>query len=235
MPKAIKKKAVKKPRTDELNELAVIQKGLQEKRNFLVKLGAIALAVVIVFGGGYLYEKSRINRAAGLNYQGYKLYHDLYTKEPLTAAERMTKALDSFQKAYSIRKSAYSLFYMGNAQYELGKYQDAIKSLDELNRKYGGNPEYAPLARYKIALAYLSLGDKANALKYLDMISKGKTDSLKDVALYESARILDSEGKTADAAVRMGQLGGEFPGSPYAQAGALANTPSVALSNAPKK
>ena len=58
-------------------------------------------------------------------------------------------------------------------------------------------------------------GDRDTALNLLDTIYHYKTGAFKDLALIESARILESMGKTAESEKKYEEITKNFPESPF--------------------
>lgn len=216
MPKAIKKKIEKKTKPEE--PITTIQQTLRRRQKTLVTATVALLLAAAIVGGGALYIRGMAKKAAELNFKGYSLFYSPSTAtEPVAAQpDRLNQALESFQKAYAAKKSPYSLYYAGAVQYELGKYEDAIKTLQELERRYPQNNEYLPLGYLKTAMAYLKLGKKEEALGALDRLDRQAGALYKDLALYESGRLLESMGKKEEAKEKYERLKKEYPESPYA-------------------
>jgi tetratricopeptide (TPR) repeat protein len=218
MPKAIKKKAAKKARPEEIQDVyAGLQEKFRRRRRTVLAVVIAAFSLLAAAGGAYFYRENRLQTASEMNYRGYKLFHDLYTKEPLTKEDRMNRAIESFRKAYKAKKSPYSLFYIGSAYYELGDYGESVKAFDEIERSFPEDDIYLPLSHYRTAMAYLAQGRKEDALRHLEMLSSLKTGALKDVALFEGARLLESEGRKDEARKWFDRLKKETPESAYAK------------------
>ncbi|MCL5023923.1 MAG: tetratricopeptide repeat protein [Nitrospirae bacterium] len=217
MPKAIKKKAAKPVKTEEgmRNVIQGAREFVGEKRRVLLP-AVVALVVIIIGAAGFLlYRANMKSRAATLEYEGYKIYYGLYQKQPLQKAEQYRKALEKFQKAYDAVKSPYSLFYVASCYYEMDRYDDALKTLKELNQRFPDDERFVPLSYYKMAVIDLKKGDKEAAMKVLDTLYNYRTGSLKDLALLESGRVLDSMGKKEDALKKYEELTKNFPDSPF--------------------
>ncbi len=219
MPKAIKKKITKPVKAEE-----GVRNILHDSKEFIVERQKILfpaiLALVIValaVAGFFFYRSNLTQRAAALEYEGYRIYYGLYQKQPFPRGENYQQALEKFQKAYRTRKSPFSLFYIASCYYDMGKYDEALKSLGELNERFPDDERFVPLSYYKMAVITLKKGDKDAALKLLDTIYHYKTGSFKDMALVESARILESMGKMEEAANKYKELVKNFPGSPFIQ------------------
>lgn len=219
MPKVIKKKTAKPTKTEEgvKNVLHNTKEFISEKQRILFP-AVIALVVIAVAVAGFLIYRSNVrNQAAALEYEGYKIYYGLYQKQPFQKEERYQKALEKFRKAYDAHTSPFSLFYIAGCYYNLGKYDDALKTLKELNERFPDDERFVPLSYYKMAVITLRKGDREGYLKLLDILYNYRTSSFKDLALVESARMLEAMGKKEDAVKKYEELTKNFPESPFAE------------------
>lgn len=218
MPKVIKKKTAKPAKTEEgvKNVLRDTKEFISARQKVIVPVVIAAVVAVIAVAGFFIYRSNMENRAAALEYEGYKLYYGLYMKQPLQKEERYQQALEKFRKAYETKKSPLSLFYIASCYYDLGKYDDALKTLKELNGRFPDDERFVPLSYYKMAMITLKKGDRDAALKLLDTLYNYRTGSFKDLALIESARILDASGKKEEAVKKYQEITKNFPESPFA-------------------
>jgi len=217
MPKAIKKRIAKPAKKEEDVKSIIhgVRESLGERQRFLVPVMIAAVVLLIVVAGGLIYRSNMNAKAEALEFEGYKAYYGFQQRQPLQGGERYQKALEDFKKAYETRKSPYALFYIANCYDEMGRYDDALKTLKELNERFPDDERFVPLSYYKMAVITLKKGDKEAALKFLDTLYNYRTSSLKDLALLESAKILESMGKTEEAAKKLEELKKNFPTSPF--------------------
>lgn len=215
MPKPIKKRTEKKSSTTEegLRETVVdIRQRLKERQRTLVYAVTIFVALAISITGFAVYKKTSSNKALELELEGYKLFHGDYQARLIPPAERYKQALDMFKKSYATRKRPDALLYIANCQYELGNYDESIKTLKELNNQFS-DPKIISLSYYKMAMSYLKKGDMDNALVSLKSILNIKDIPLQDLALLETGKILELSGKTEDAKNKYRELINKFPKS----------------------
>lgn len=135
--------------------------------------------------------------------------------QPMKKEEQYQKALEKFRQAYETRKSAFTLFYIADAQYNLSKYDDALKTLKELNTEFPDDEKFVPLSYYKMAMIHLQKNDKEGALKVLDTLYQYRGASFRDLAAIETARILDASGRKEEAAKKYDELAKNYPESPF--------------------
>jgi eukaryotic-like serine/threonine-protein kinase len=84
------------------------------------------------------------------------------------------RALEQFQRAASIRRTAWVLSHLGSTYAELGRRDDAIKLVAEL----GQGPPGRPAFDYELATIYAALGDKEAAFAALDRAEASQAQGL---------------------------------------------------------
>jgi len=214
MPKAIKKRAEKKAHKEEdLRETVTdIKERLKQRQRTLVYALAGFLVAAISTVVVTVHLKTSKAKASELEFEGYKLYYSDEQTLGMTSFERRQKALEMFKKSYAAKKTPYVLFYIANCYYELGNYDEAVKTLNELNSEFS-DARINSLAYYKIAMAYLKKGETDNALNALKSLYSIKGATLGDMALLEWGKILESQGKKEEAQEKYKELINKFPKS----------------------
>jgi predicted negative regulator of RcsB-dependent stress response len=217
MPKAIKKKPKKKTHTEpDVQERLLDMKTIFEQKQKKIGLYGVALLVIILVAGGiYIYKYRSDEKAKQLEYKGYEVFYSEYSKQPLPGQERYQKALDLFQQAYKKKKTPRVLLYIANSYYQLGKDDQALKTLNDFTREYSDNRDLLPLAYKEMADIQLRNGKKEEALKTLDRLYNTPGGIFRDYALMESGRILESEGKKKEAMAKYKEITDEFKSSPF--------------------
>ncbi len=218
MPKAIKKKVPKKTETPEQEvqeKLSDLKGTLSKRRRTVLAVGAAILVVVLALAGFLFYSYNRGLEATRLEVQGYNVYHSRASQAQEDKASRYRNALGIFSKAYATKKSPFSLYYIAACHFELGEYDEAMKTLKEFARRYSGDEEFLPLAYRKMAAIAMKKGDPGEAKKALEAMSRLKTDVFKDFALIEYGRLLEKEGNAEEARKKYEELVAKFPSSPY--------------------
>jgi tetratricopeptide (TPR) repeat protein len=214
MPKVIKKR-VRKTLTPE-EEIKETVEDIKEKIKtrqrtlaYFIGIFFILITFVIAF---IVYNRTSSAKALELQSEGYKLFYGEYLTSLIQPTERYQKALDLFKKSYEKRKRPDTLLYIANCYYELGNYDEAIKSLNLLIEKFS-EPKLVSMAYYKIAMAYMKKNDQDKALSILKNISGIKNGSFQDIALFEVGNLLESIGKTEEAKASYRELINKFPKS----------------------
>jgi len=216
MPRAIKRKAKKDAGSEvEIQDVLEDIKGkLQKKQKTLLIYGLIGLSAVLVLAVILFSQYSADKKSRQLENSAYNTYYNLSPTKSMSKQEQYQQALDLFQQAYSKQKSPRVLLYIASSYFELEKYDDALKTLDTFTKKHANAKDLLPVAYQKMAAIQLIKGDREAALKTLDTLYKSGA-IFQDYALIEAGRILEREGKTAEATAKYRELTEKFPGSPF--------------------
>ena len=218
MPKAIKKKSAKKEQSAEVevqDRIKDIKAVFEKKQKTLAAYGLVALSAAIVIGGIVVYRFNAHEKAQQLEYEAYKTFYNIYQKTPIAGQEKAQKALELYQQAYEKKKSPRVLLFIADAYAEMGKFDEALKTLDDFTKRFAREETLVPLAYQKIAAIHRKKGNKEEAIKALDKLSSSPGDMLKDVVLIEQAKMLEQEGKKDEAVAKYKELLEKYPNSPY--------------------
>ena len=98
--------------------------------------------------------------------------------------------------------------------YQLGRYKDALKYLDNLNNSSRTKVEENKI-NYLKANAYFNLGEFKKAEKYLEQVISKKHNPLLDDAMLLKGIILKQQGKNKEALKIFSQIVYEFPNSEF--------------------
>lgn len=214
MPRVIKKRSDKKTLSEDNLQGTVsdIREKIRGKQRTLIYYLIVFSVVVIAVSGFFIYNKITTGKAQELEHEGYKLLYGDARALPSLSPDRYKNALEKFKASYAARKNPVALLYIANCYYELGSYDETVKSLKELISQYS-DPKIAPIAYYKMSMAYIKKNDMANALNTLNSLSSIKDSAFQDMAIMESGKILESMGKAEEAKNKYKELIGKFPKS----------------------
>ncbi|OHE56681.1 MAG: hypothetical protein A2Z47_12290 [Thermodesulfovibrio sp. RBG_19FT_COMBO_42_12] len=218
MPKVIKKRIQKKTVTTEAevtDKLAGMRDTLKERQKSVLKYGVGILVIIIAIISFLFYSYTSQKKARTFEYEAYKIYYNEYQGPSVNKEEQYKKALDIFKKAYDIRKSPLSLFYIASCYYEIGKYDDALKTLKDFTQRYSKEDRFIPLAFQKMAMVYIKKGEINEAMKTLDTLYNLNSNIYKDFALMEYGRLLEKQGKLDEAKKKYKELTAKFPNSSF--------------------
>jgi len=219
MPRPIKKKSRKKDVGSESeirDTLQDFRDKLQKKKKTVFVYSMIAISAVLVIAVILFYQYAAEQKSRELETSAYNAYYNLYQQKNMPKQEQYRLALDLFQQAYSKRKSPRVLLYIASSYYEMGNYDDALKTLNDFTKKYKTAKDLLPIAYQKIAAIQLIKSDKKAALETLDALYKSGS-VFQDYALIEAGRILENDGKVPEATAKYKELAEKFPGSPFAE------------------
>jgi hypothetical protein len=220
MPKIIKKRQAKTDVKAEDSVKSFMQstyESLDENFSQIAKVAVAVLVVAALVAGYFIFKSSAERKAEEEFYEGYKKYHGLYDAKVLTPLERLEGALESFKESYEAGKSPRALLYMANCEYALGRPAEALSRLDDIERRYSGDEVYVPLALYKASVVHQKADKPEEALKALQRLYEHKSASYKDMALMESARVLEAMGRKDEAMEKYNVIVKDYPGSPFAE------------------
>lgn len=210
MPRPIKKRVYKRPGSqDEVRNIysIIMDYYVNNKRFVNLVLGITIAGLIIIFGGGY-YLRSKTESALYLRYEGLRAFHDTKNKDATKIA------YEKFSRSYEKKKSPYTLLYMAYTASRLGKKDEAVKTLKRLVQEYD-SADIQSLGYYKMYEIYLSEKRIDDALKALDSILSLEGEYLKDLAMFEKARLLEGQGKGDEAMKLYERLAKQYPDSPF--------------------
>jgi predicted negative regulator of RcsB-dependent stress response len=219
MPRAIKKKARKKGvgSEGEIQDVFTdIKDKLQKKQKTILVYSLIGLSAILVLGIILFSQYSADQKSRELEKRAYNIYYNLNQNKSLSKQEQYQQALDLFLQAYSKQKSPRVLLYIASSYFELERYDDALKTLNDFTKKHANAKALLPITYQKIAAIQLIKGDKEAALKTLDTLYKSAT-IYQDYALIETGRLLEKDDKKTEAAAKYKELIEKFPGSPFVE------------------
>ncbi len=195
-----------------ISTVSNLKEKIQERQKNLVYVMAASIALILLVIGVLIYIKSNKAKAEEHEAEGYGYF---YSAQGDNTTAMYTKALESFKKAYDTQKRAYTLFYIANCYERLGKNDEALKTLNDLVNNFSDTVTLS-LAYNKMAAIHINKGDPQRALEALDKLKKTKGGALQDLAIMQSAAILESMGKSDEAKAQYRELVERFPNSLFA-------------------
>ncbi|MBF0329720.1 MAG: tetratricopeptide repeat protein [Nitrospirae bacterium] len=223
MPKVIKKRVEKKESKSEDigGTVTDLRERIKERQKILIYAAVATIAVIVSAITFFVYTNANADKASELEAEGMKTLYGLSQGAEIPV-DQYKRALDFFKKSYDTKKSSSALLYMANCNYALGNYDAAIKNLLELNSSTSETGMLS-LSYYKLASVYAKKGDLENALKTYGNLASIKGSGLQELALLESAKLLESTGKTEEAQKKYKELTEKFPKSLVADNGSEAD------------
>jgi len=214
MPKPIKKRVYKKPTAqDEVRNIYEILREYYVNNRRFINIFAIGLiTIIIVLFGGTYYIKANMRKALYFQYEGLKAFHEQLSETK--TKDELKIAYEKFQNSYKRKKSPFTLLYKAYTEDKLGKKDEALDTLTEVIKNYK-TPDIQSLAYYKMYEIYLSEKKPKRAMEVLDKILTLNGQYLKDLALYNKAKLLEAQNKKQDALKIYKQLAKLYPNSPF--------------------
>jgi outer membrane protein assembly factor BamD (BamD/ComL family) len=192
---------------------------LQEyRRPLLVGLAVLLLAAAAV-GGVFWMDRQASQKAQELEREAARLLMARSTGDPKNAdsllKEAMAKYREVMEKYPRTASAPLAMFHLGNAQVHANDPAGAIDTYQRLLMLYGGNPALAGLVQQRLAYTYLLKGDREQAAKAFSAIVESPGALLKDQALFELARLEESQSRPEGAVAHYQELIKTYPNSPF--------------------
>jgi tetratricopeptide (TPR) repeat protein len=138
------------------------------------------------------------------------------------------------------------MFHLANAQVQANDLAAAIDTYQRLLLQYGGNLALTGLVQQRLAYTYLLKGDREQAAKVFAAIVENPGALLKDQALFELARLEESQSRPEGALAYYQELIKTYPNSPFTSEATIrtkvldvkskeASSPPPAPANKPNK
>lgn len=218
MPRPIKKRITKPTASQEdvqdtLSKLAAAA-GAKKKQ---VTVAIIALlCILLIATGAFLFNKNASERAAHLEAEGYKMFNGLYESESIPLAERLELALTNFRDSNATSPTAFRHYYIAATLTEMGRYDEALGVLGEVEKKYSTNMTILPIVKLKKAQLFKKTGQNEQALAVLQEYNYLSAKTLKDFAIMETANLLEELGRADEAQPYYSLLLRDHPDSQFA-------------------
>lgn len=199
--------------------------GLKDYRTtLLLGVGALLLVGGIVWAVSW-YDADAASKAKDLEREATLHYLTRPANDPKKVEANLKEAITLYKKIadeYPRTPSApLALFGAGNAMMESNQVDAAIETYNKLLSTYASNTPLADLVRQKLAYAYLLKGDRAQAEQLYSAILNAPVALNRDQALFELARLDESQSRPDAALTRYQELIKSYPNSPYASEAAL--------------
>ena len=171
---------------------------MSEHRSKFYTGGAVALAIIILFGGWYFYRLNYEEKAEYMYTAAYMSYSlpdktDDMKDAYLIAVEMYTNLVDKYPDS---RAATLSFYNMGNIYFNIGEIEKSIEAYKTFLKKSGGNNILTALAYYGMGYCYEKNKDYDNALKsFKDADKSMKGTQFESINYANMARIFEKMGK----------------------------------------
>ncbi|MDP3597560.1 MAG: tetratricopeptide repeat protein, partial [Nitrospirota bacterium] len=131
-------------------------------------------------------------------------------KEAIT---RYRQVVDQYPRTPS---APLALYHLGNTLVQTNELSAAIEAYQRFLMLYGSNPSMVGLVQQRLAYVYLLKGDRDLAAKALTAILETPGTLNRDQALFELARLEESQSRPEGALAHYQELIKTYPSSPFA-------------------
>jgi len=205
-------KSLKEPQ-EEIKNAVHHATDMYQKNPQQFAFGAIALVVLLVVAGGYLWVRSANEKKAA---RQLSIAFELYKPAGGEAASYQ-KALENFQEIRKTYKStisgAIAQYYIGNALVNLGRNDDALREYQSFVSQYAGEKTILGLVYQRMGYIYLSQDKKDEAVKSFEQSEKLVGTG---AATFELARYFDKAGNMGEAMAKYKDIAEKLPGTSWA-------------------
>ena len=187
-------------------------------RPLLIGLGVVVLAAAVV--GGVLYvDRQTTQKAQDLEQEAMRFLTAPSANDPQKADHTRKEAITRYRQIvdqYPQTASApLALYHLGNTLVQANELGPAIEAYQRFLALYGSNPSMAGLVRQRLAYVYLHKGDRDQAVKALTGILETSGTLNRDQALFELARLEESQSRPDAALARYQELIKGYSNSPF--------------------
>jgi len=188
------------------------------RRPVLVGLGVVVLAAVVV-GGVFYVDRQTTQKAQDLEQEAMRFLTAPTANDPQKADHARKEAITRYRQIvdqYPRTASApLALYHLGNTLVQSNELGPAIEAYQRFLSLYGSNPSMAGLVQQRMAYVYLHKGDRDQAVKALTGILETPGTLNRDQALFELARLEESQLRPEAAMARYQELIKAYPNSPF--------------------
>lgn len=192
---------------------------LQEYRRPLLVGFAVLLLAAGVVAGVFWMDRQASEKAQELDREATRLLMARSTGDPKNADTLLNQAMAKYREIVEqyprTAIAPMAMFHLGNVQAQANDLPAAIDTYQRFLLLYGSNPALAGLVQQRLAYAYLLKGDRDQAAKAFTAIVEGSGSMLKDQALFELARLEESQSRPEGAMAHYQELIKTYPSSPF--------------------
>jgi outer membrane protein assembly factor BamD (BamD/ComL family) len=188
------------------------------RRPLLVGLGVLMLAAVVV-GGVFYVDRQASQKAQDLEREAMRALSVPSANDPQKADRALKEAIARYRQIvdqYPRTSSApLALYHLGNTLVQANDLSGAIEVYQRFLVLYSSNPSMAGLVQQRLAYVFLLKGDRDQAVKALTAILQTPGTLNRDQALFELARLEESQSRPEGALAHYQELIKTYPNSPF--------------------
>lgn len=194
------------------------------RRPLLVGLLLVLVAGGIV-GGVLWYDAQTASKAEDLEREATLHYMTRPSDDPKKADSNLKEAIGLYKRVveeYPRTPSApLALFNLGNALLQANEVDAAIEAFKRFTLMYPSNASLLGLVHQKLGYAYQLKGDRDQAAKAFTTVLEIPGSLNRDQALFELARLEESQSRPEGALAHYQDLMKTYPNSPFANEAAI--------------
>jgi outer membrane protein assembly factor BamD (BamD/ComL family) len=194
-----------------------LHKSQDYRRPLLVGLGVLVLAAAVV-GGVFYVDRQAAQTAQNLE-QEARRFLIAPANDPQKADHLLKQTIAKYRQIvdqYPRTPTApLALYHLGNALVQANELGAAIEAYQRFLSSYGSNSSMAGLVQQRLAYVYLHKGDRDQAVKALTGILETPGTLNRDQALFELARLEETQSRPEGALARYQELIKTYPNSPF--------------------
>ena len=195
-----------------------LHRALDYRRPVLVGLGVLVLAVAVV-GGVFYVDRQAAQKAQDLEREAMRFLTAPSANDPQKADLALKEAIAKYRQIvdqYPRTPTApLALYHLGNTLVQANELSAAIEAYQRFLTLYSSNPSMAGLVQQRLAYVHLLKGDRDQAKKALTGILETPGTLNRDQALFELARLEESQSRPEGALAHYQELIKTYPNSPF--------------------
>jgi outer membrane protein assembly factor BamD (BamD/ComL family) len=188
------------------------------RRPLLVGLGVLVLATAVV-GGVFYVDRQAAQKAQDLEQEAMRFLTAPSANDPQKIDHALKEAIAKYRQIvdqYPRTSTApLALYHLGNTLVQANEMSGAIDAYQRFLTLYSSNPSMAGLVQQRLAYVYLQKGDRDQAVKAFTGILETPGTLNRDQALFELARLEESQSRPEAALARYQDLIKTYPNSPF--------------------
>jgi len=187
-------------------------------RPLLISLGVVILAAAVV-GGVFYVDHQAAQKAQDLDREAMRFLTAPSASDPQKADQALKEAIAKYRQIVDqyprTATAPLALYHLGNTLVQANDQSGAIEAYQRFLASYSSNLSMAGLVQQRLAYLYLLKGDRDQAVKALTGILETPGTLNRDQALYELARLEESQSRPEAALARYQELIKTYPNSPF--------------------
>jgi outer membrane protein assembly factor BamD (BamD/ComL family) len=172
-----------------------------------------------VVGGVFYVDRQSAQKAQELEREAMRFLTDPAVNDPQKMDQALKEAIARYRQVvdqYPRTPTApLALYHLGNTLVQANDLSAAIEAYQRYLAFYGSNPSMAGLVQQRLAYAYLLKGERDQAVKALTAILETPGTLNRDQALFELARLEESQSRPEGALAHYQELIKTYPNSPF--------------------